>query len=376
MSTQLDILALEPYYGGARRAMLETLIRCSRHRWTVLKLPPRRMERRLAAAAHWFGEQLSLHWVGRVDLLLVSDAINLGDLYRLVPALSGKPSVAYFHTNFMPAAGTIDESDPDMAAAAAAVIANLSTAAAANELWFNSIFHHKSFLQRATTFLQRHSQTFARSPLNDLAKKTRVMVPPTDLHLAEHAHQAQPTGHDQKTFFIDTREADCQLISDGLLELQLSTDDFKLLAVGPTGGFSKRLTVEPVADDESSVMRAMLRSAVAISGRREPTWDLAMLTALAAGCWPVAPAGGVYTELIPKPLSERCLFEGTPEGLAATIQDFWELQLPDGHAEQIRNSLKRFNPITASKAMDERFSELAAIGVSHGPRTSVELPGR
>src|SRR5688500_302871 len=82
---QLDILALEPFYGGARRAMLETLCRCSRHRWTVLKLPPRRMERRLSAAANWFAEQLSRHWVGRVDLLFTSEAMNLASLYQLMP---------------------------------------------------------------------------------------------------------------------------------------------------------------------------------------------------------------------------------------------------------------------------------------------------
>ena len=40
-SAQIDILALEPFYGGARRIMLDALIHCSRHRWTLLKLPPR-----------------------------------------------------------------------------------------------------------------------------------------------------------------------------------------------------------------------------------------------------------------------------------------------------------------------------------------------
>ena len=39
-SIQLDILALEPFFGGARKAMLETIMRHSRHRWTLLKLPP------------------------------------------------------------------------------------------------------------------------------------------------------------------------------------------------------------------------------------------------------------------------------------------------------------------------------------------------
>src|SRR5688572_27065486 len=102
MSTQLDILALEPFFGGVRRLMLETMMRCSRHRWTLLKLPPRRIERRLQAAAHWFAEQLSRHWVGRVDVLFTSEALNLADFYRRVPALARKPSVVYFHNNQLP----------------------------------------------------------------------------------------------------------------------------------------------------------------------------------------------------------------------------------------------------------------------------------
>src|SRR5437762_3477131 len=102
MSSQLDILALEPFYGGGRRDMLETVIRCSRHRWTLLKLPPRRIERRLTAAAHWFAEQLSRHWVGRIDVLFTSEALNLADFYRLMPTLLKKPSVVYFHSNQLP----------------------------------------------------------------------------------------------------------------------------------------------------------------------------------------------------------------------------------------------------------------------------------
>ena len=81
--------------------MLETLVRHSRHRWTVLKLPPRRIER-LEVAANWFSEQLKAHWVGRVDLLFTSEAMNLASLVRLTPALVGHPSVVYFHDNQLP----------------------------------------------------------------------------------------------------------------------------------------------------------------------------------------------------------------------------------------------------------------------------------
>src|SRR5688500_2305489 len=133
MSKQLDILALEPFFGGGRRHMLETLIHYSRHRWTLLKLPPRRIERRLTAAAHWFAEQLSRHWVGRVDLLFTSEAMNLADLYRLMPTLLKKPSVVYFHANQLPHPNATSDSPLEMA--------NLNTAAAATEIWFNSLFH-------------------------------------------------------------------------------------------------------------------------------------------------------------------------------------------------------------------------------------------
>jgi hypothetical protein len=142
MSSQLDILALEPFYGGVRKSMLETVIRCSRHRWTLLKLPPRRIERRLSAAAQWFAEQLSRHWAGRVDLLFTSEALNLADLIRLVPELEDKPSVVYFHNNQLP--------DPEVGETRSTTdLVNLNTAQAAMELWFNSEFHINLFAYRA-----------------------------------------------------------------------------------------------------------------------------------------------------------------------------------------------------------------------------------
>ena len=153
---QLDILALEPFYGGARRAMLETLVRCSRHRWTVLKLPPRRIERRLSVAANWFAEQLTRHWVGRVDLLFTSEAMNLASLFRLMPQLARKPSVVYFHENQLPDVHTNTDAPLDLV--------NLNTASAATEIWFNSDCHLRTFLARAAALVERHPELSAANP--------------------------------------------------------------------------------------------------------------------------------------------------------------------------------------------------------------------
>src|SRR3954465_13959319 len=198
MSQQLDILALEPFFGGGRRHMLESIIRCSKHRWTLLKLPPRRMERRLTAAAHWFAEQLSRHWVGRTDVLFTSEAMNLADLYRLAPALVKKPSVVYFHSNQLPAVKANSESDLD--------IVNLNTAAAANEIWFNSLFHLRDFLARASALVQRHPELSAHNPMPGLTAKAQLMLPAVDFTTVHELAESSHIQRQKRWVFLDTRD--------------------------------------------------------------------------------------------------------------------------------------------------------------------------
>src|SRR3954452_15277813 len=208
MSRQLDILALEPFFGGGRKNMLETLIHYSRHRWTLLKLPPRRIERRLTAAAHWFAEQLSRHWVGRVDMVFTSEALNLSDLYRLVPGLLKKPAVVYFHSNQLPPSDARNEGPLDLV--------NLNTAAAATEIWFNSLFHLRSFMARATALVRRHPELAARNPLPPIMGKAQVMLPPLGTQLVHQMAHAHPIKRQRRTIFVETRDANNDLLNRAL----------------------------------------------------------------------------------------------------------------------------------------------------------------
>jgi hypothetical protein len=193
------------------------------------------------------------------------------------------------------------------------------------------------------------------------------MAPPTDLLLAQHVKTASSVQRDARTVFVDTRDANVPLLNEAFCLLKERKVDFQVIALGPIDGFSANLPVTSVAEaDEFRVMEAMLKCGAFISARPDAVWDHHLILGMSAGCWPIAPASGVYSDLIAKPLDERCLYDNTPGGLVYTLQDFWELELPVGHAEAIRAVLLPLNSMTAAKVMDERLAELSVAALKAG----------
>ena len=355
-SPQLDILALEPFYGGPRRAMLETVTRCSRHRWTLLKLPPRRIERRLMAASHWFAEQLQRHWSGRVDVLFTSEALNLADLYRLAPRLAKKPSVVYFHDNQLPDPRSDADSQPTD-------FVNLNTAAAATEVWFNSNYHFRNFTHRATSLVNKHPDIATLNPLATLAGKSHIMSPAIDLSYVHQHTTSQGTKRPARTIFVDTRDADMRLLNGALGVIRRRGEQFDLITVGPVEGLDpeiKRRTL-PEQDNQAHA-NALFEAGVYLSARPAATNDFHAVRALAAGCWPIFPKGGVYPEILPKSMHSTCLFEPNIDTMGSRLQDAWHTYRPDGYETELLGILSKFEPMTACQAIDQRLEELA---VSH-----------
>ena len=377
MSTQLDILALEPFFGGVRRSMLETVIRCSRHRWTLLKLPPRRMERRLSVAANWFSEQLSRHWAGRVDLLFTSEAMNLASLYRLAPALATQPSVVYFHDNQLPDPGAIGAAaqfEPtsmySRSGASHAVAApvrdgeldlvNLNTATAASEIWFNSVYHLRTFLGKASKLVDRHPELSSHNPMAEVTAKAQVMSPPTDLNLVPHVKQVTKVPpRDRRTIFVDTRDADMRLLNDALSAFASAGEKFKLITVGPVKDLSDAWPRRAIHEnDDFANVAGLWEAGVVLSAKPGAACDLQVIRGLLAGCRPVLPDVGVYAELLPGSLHNDCLYAPSVESLIEKLHHAMD-PLVGWYPPDFRQTLKHFEAIAATRAFDERLSSLA-----------------
>ena len=353
MRMQLDILALEPFYGGIRRAMLSSVMRCSRHRWTLLKLPPRRMERRLAAAANWFAEQLERHFSGHVDVLFTSEAMNLASLYRLVPELATRPSVVYFHENHLPLVNARDDGPLDLV--------NLNTAMAATEIWFNSDHHLETFQSRSAALVARHPELTSRNPLAVINGKSHLVPPPLDLGYVGEVKSQAPAIRLPGTVFVETRDADVKLLNYALELLHGSGRDFSLITVGPVKLLSsewRRKTIREI--DEPAQVVGMLEAAVLLSIKPRATSDYLFVRGMLAGCRPLVPNAGIYPELVPEALHHTCLYRPDPADLAIKLADAldfggWAAESPDW-----RRVFKSFDAISACRIIDERMDELAS----------------
>lgn len=354
MSRQLDILAIEPYHGGERRAMLEVIARYSRHRWRILKLPPRKMHRRLLVSSMWFAETLSRNGVGKVDLIFSSEALNLADFLRLAPGLGRKPSVVYFHENQLPEADIERPEKPTD-------LVNLNSAMAAHEIWFNSLYHLRVFLSRASGMVARHEELQMRSPMPSLMAKAQHVPPPIDFAQLQAGGSKSPAElRDPRSVLVDSRGADHAMLMEALQSLADRGERMDLTIIGRMKGLPDSLRARTLDErNDAGHVKALLNSSLMVSARADAASDGLVLQALAADCHPVVNSAGVYPDLLPEPLHELCLHDGTAESLAARMLDAWYLDRPRGLEFLTDEILSPFDAIGACRLIDERLEGLA-----------------
>ncbi len=153
MIKPLKILALEPYYGGSHKAFLDGWTASSRHKWTLLTLPPRKWKWRMRHSAVTMANQTAekVRAGEKWDVLFCSDMLNLAEYKGLTHSSVQKlPSIAYFHENQL-TYPVIHHNEFDFHFA----LTNMTTALASTRVWFNSSYHCNTFLDALQCFLKR-----------------------------------------------------------------------------------------------------------------------------------------------------------------------------------------------------------------------------
>lgn len=315
----MRILALEPYYGGSHREVLDGLIARLDVDVDLLTLPARKWKWRMRGAAVNMSGQIrnmaeqETRGVGPWDLVYASTFVNLAELYGMAGvALSDVPSIVYFHENQLVYPNR-HEAEWDFQFP----LTNITSALAADACLFNSAWTMTTFIEEIPGFIRRFPDHHPKGIDQLISAKSRVLAPPFDTGPFDRALPVgaveAPRGprarivwphrweHDKdpETFFGVISD----LADEGLdFEVAIAGQQFTevpecIQLAGSHLGDRLAHMGEPETRDEYAALLA--GSDVAVSTARNEFFGLAMIEAAYAGCYPLVPDRLAYPELYP-----------------------------------------------------------------------------
>jgi glycosyltransferase involved in cell wall biosynthesis len=305
------VLALEPYYAGSHRAVLDGVLSRLGGGWEVdlLTLPARKWKWRMRGAGMTMAARArELHAAGaRWDLVFASTFVNLAEFKGLAgEAVAGVPAVVYFHENQL-LYPVRHEAEWDLQFP----LTNITSALAADECWFNTAWNLDGFLSEIPGFLKRFPDHQPKGVVQAIRAKASVLHPPFDAATFDAVPLAR-TGHprivwphrwehdkDPDTFF----EAASALVEEGL--------DFEVAVAGQAfadmpecferaqAALGHRLVHLGEPGSREDYARLLRSSDIAVSTAVNEFFGIAMVEACYAGCYPLVPDDLAYPELYP-----------------------------------------------------------------------------
>jgi glycosyltransferase involved in cell wall biosynthesis len=330
-TSELRVLALEPYDGGSHRAFLAGWCDASRHAWTICGLRPAKWKWRMRHAAVTFADELSAR-VARGegwDVLFCSDMLNLAEFRGLAPpAVRQLPSVAYFHENQLTYPVRVaQERDFHFA------MTNMTTALAADAVWFNSAYNRDAFLDALLGLLRRMPDHQPLDAVERIRAKSSVVAPgleafpersaspPPPLHIiwaARWEHDKDPEGFFAALELLAGRGVDFRLSVVGE-QFERSPAVFE----AAQRRFAAQIDRWGYQPSRAAYRAALAAAHVFVSTARHEFFGISAAEAIAAGAYPLLPDRLAYPELLENiGLSSPAahLYDGSREQLAMRLE--------------------------------------------------------
>ncbi|NLX57929.1 MAG: DUF3524 domain-containing protein [Phycisphaerae bacterium] len=347
---RLNVLALEPYYGGSHRAFLRGLARHSRHAIRIVSLPARKWKWRMRHAAVEFARRL-----GRMrrpaDVLLVNDFLNVAEFAGLLPPpWRDVPRVVYFHENQLtyPVA---DESQRDYHYA----FTHLTSLLASTAAYFNSAYHRDEFFEAMERLIRRMPDY---RPLADVARaRRRSRVLPLGCDLGPLLREPLRRSGSAVVLWSHRWEADKDPATFLRVAGQLRDEglDFRLVLMGEHferareqfAGLLAPLVREGrvihggYVTNRAAYRRLLARVDIAVSTARHEFFGVGVVESIAAGAWPLLPERLAYPEILPKRFHSEHLYR-TENQLRVKLRSAI-VRLSRTRAAELSRSVARFD---------------------------------
>ena len=372
--TTLNILVMEAYDNGSHGSFLNGLIKFSKHSYVRLSLPARKWKWRMRGSAIYFARELKNIWPEDAvfqpedtDVIFTSDMTSVTDLKALLPtSLKEVPIVCYFHENQLTyPLSEHDEIDYQYG------FTNITSALAADGLWFNSEYNRQSFIQAADELLKKMPDYVPQGIPEDIACKSIIMAPgiypdyfaPT---------QSQDKNSNCPVILWNHRweyDKNPELFFNTLYKIADKGIDFRLIVAGESfrsypnvfdqakEKLHDKIIHFGYAESRAEYIRLLHLSDVVISTAIHEFFGLAIVEAIACGCIPLLPNRLNYPYLIPGEYHEKMLFTSEKE-LEDRLGNLIIDNIKPCNAS-LYNSVKQYNWESLSSCYDAKLIEMA-----------------
>jgi glycosyltransferase involved in cell wall biosynthesis len=349
--------------------------RHSRYKIEFLTLPARFWKWRMHGGALTLAREFLDNKI-RPALLLATDMLDLTTFLALTRNVtSGIPTVLYMHENQLTyplpngaAAGPMrrQQGERDLHYA----FINVASMIAADEIYFNSSFHRRTFYESLPGFLKHFpEQNELDAPLT-LRKKSHVL--PIGLDLGALKQQEQRVNNALAPLIIWNQRWEYDKNPAQFFKALYRMEDdgipFRLALCGmnfrrrPEEFEEARTRLSPYIIHEGYAEEATYRSLlwqaqVTISTAVHEYFGISVLEAIACQTMPILPNRLSYPELIPIHFHERCLYSDQ-SGLEQRLK--WALlnpSLSNDIAVKLAATVARFDWAVVARTYDDAFSK-------------------
>lgn len=317
------IVLIEPFYGGSHKQwidQLKLLYEKEGHHVTLLSLPARHWKWRMYGAAVQLAAELKERQIVP-DVLIASDMLDLAAFLGMTyQSLDRTKVILYFHENQLTYPWSADDADVQLNRDKSYAYINYRSALSADEVYFNSQYHKKSFLEALPVFLKAFPDGDHTVSIESLSKKSETVY--LGMRLKELSEM--PVNMKEEPVILWNHRWEYDKNPKGFYQMLLRLREegvrFKLIICGESTGkipevfdrikndFEEEIVYFGYASSREEYHQLLKRSKVLPVTNYQDFFGGSIVEAMAAGCIPVLPDRLAYGEHVPKELRKEFLF--------------------------------------------------------------------
>ncbi|MCP3872336.1 MAG: DUF3524 domain-containing protein [Desulfobacteraceae bacterium] len=323
----MKILFLEPFFGGSHKDFALGFKAHSCHDVTLVTLPDRFWKWRMRGAALYFVNQIKDF--SKFDVIFTTDMLDLTDLL----ALAGKkmpPVLNYFHENQMsyPLA-------PNQKRDFHLGFTNITSALAADAVFFNSKFHFDDFIGAATQLIKQMPDVRPAWAIEQIKEKTQVVYPgcwfETGKMIFNDRDRKHPLiiwnhrwEHDKNPefFFEALTLLKEKNINFSLALLGEKYDIFPKIFKQAKDQFKDEIKVYGYIESKDEYLSWLKKGSIVVSCANQENFGISIVEAVRFGCIPLLPDRLSYPEIMPQNFHSKVIYQ-TKEDLVEKIEDIF-----------------------------------------------------